>query len=69
MHMVGINPKTKLVEIIELASHPWFIGTQFHPEYNSTVNHPHPLFKSFIKAASNNKKQKIENTIWASRKA
>ncbi|MBN3036363.1 MAG: CTP synthase [Bacteroidales bacterium] len=47
----GINPKENLVEIIELADHPWFIGVQFHPEYRSTVAAPHPLFVDFIKAA------------------
>jgi len=47
----GINPDTNLVEIIELKNHPWFIGTQFHPEYKSTVENPHPLFVKFVKAA------------------
>jgi CTP synthase len=46
----GINTKTSLVEIFELNNHPWFIGVQFHPEYKSTVNNPHPLFVSFVKA-------------------
>ncbi|MDD3743937.1 MAG: CTP synthase, partial [Lentimicrobiaceae bacterium] len=47
----GINRKNNLVEIIEIKDHPWFIGVQFHPEYRSTVAHPHPLFVSFVKAA------------------
>jgi CTP synthase len=47
----GINPKTGLVEIVELNNHPFFIGVQFHPEYKSTVAQPHPLFVSFIAAA------------------
>lgn len=47
----GINPDSGLTEIIELQDHPWFIGTQFHPEYSSTVLHPHPLFLSFIRTA------------------
>ena len=47
----GINPESDLVEIIELPEHKWFVGVQFHPEYSSTVLHPHPLFLSFIKAA------------------
>ena len=51
----GINPKDNLVEIIELNDHPWFVGVQFHPEYRSTVENPHPLFFSFIKAAITNK--------------
>ncbi|MEM6685509.1 MAG: CTP synthase [Bacteroidota bacterium] len=47
----GLNPKTGLVEIVELPSHPWFIGVQYHPEYKSTVANPHPLFVAFVKAA------------------
>ena len=50
MKCVGINPASNLVEIIEIPSLRWYIGTQFHPEYSSTVLHPHPLFLSFIKA-------------------
>lgn len=48
---VGKNPETGLVEVIELENHPFYIGTQFHPEYKSTVENPHPLFVAFIKAA------------------
>ena len=51
----GKNPDTGLVEIIELSNHPWFFGVQFHPEYQSTVEEPHPVFVSFVKAALNNK--------------
>ncbi|MGO1586182.1 MAG: glutamine amidotransferase-related protein, partial [Mesonia sp.] len=47
----GINPQTKLVEVVELKDHPWFIGVQYHPEYKSTVATPHPLFIDFIRAA------------------
>ncbi|MFM7902853.1 MAG: glutamine amidotransferase-related protein, partial [Bacteroidota bacterium] len=47
----GINPDSNLVEIVEIKNHPWFIGVQFHPEYKSTVENPHPLFVKFIKAA------------------
>ena len=50
MKCVGINPNADLVEIVEIPSLRWYIGTQFHPEYSSTVLHPHPLFMSFIKA-------------------
>lgn len=50
MMATGINPKGKLVEIVELPEHPWFVGVQFHPEYRSTVAHPHPLFVDFVKA-------------------
>jgi CTP synthase len=47
----GKNPDTGLVEIIELSNHPWFFGVQFHPEYQSTVEQPHPVFVSFVEAA------------------
>ena len=50
MKCVGINPAADLVEIVEIPEKRWYIGTQFHPEYSSTVLHPHPLFMSFIKA-------------------
>ena len=50
MNCVGVNPQTGLVEIVEIPSHPWYVGTQFHPEYSSTVLHPHPLFMDFVKA-------------------
>lgn len=51
MSTTGINPETGLVEIIELPSHPWFVGVQYHPEYKSTVLNPHPLFVDFVKAS------------------
>ncbi|WP_029038619.1 CTP synthase [Salinimicrobium xinjiangense] len=51
LRSTGINPKTGLVEIVEIPEHPWFVGVQYHPEYKSTVANPHPLFKAFIKAA------------------
>lgn len=47
----GKNPETGLVEIMEIPEHPFYIGTQFHPEYKSTVENPHPLFVAFVKAA------------------
>ena len=50
MQCVGVNPDADLVEIVEIPGLRWFIGTQFHPEYSSTVLHPHPLFVSFVKA-------------------
>ncbi len=50
MKCVGINPAANLVEIVEIPKKRWYIGTQFHPEYSSTVLQPHPLFMSFIKA-------------------
>ncbi|MFL0101965.1 CTP synthase [Tenacibaculum maritimum] len=51
MKATGINPETGLVEIVEIDTHPWFVGVQYHPEYKSTVLNPHPLFVNFIKAA------------------
>ncbi|MGL5563717.1 MAG: CTP synthase [Tannerellaceae bacterium] len=56
MKCVGKNPETGLVEVVEIPTLKWFIGVQFHPEYNSTVLNPNPLFMSFIKAATENKK-------------
>lgn len=49
--IAGMSPDSKLVEIIELPGHPWFVGVQFHPEFKSRPNRPHPLFASFVKAA------------------
>ncbi len=51
MRAVGVNPDTNLVEVVELPDHPWFVGTQYHPEYQSTVLNPSPLFVAFVKAA------------------
>ena len=49
--MAGLNPEKDLVEIVELKKHPFFVGVQFHPEFKSRFLHPHPVFKSFIKAS------------------
>ena len=54
----GINPETNLVEIIEYPKNDWFVGVQFHPEYKSTVESPHPLFVSFVKACLNYRESK-----------
>ncbi len=51
MRAVGVNPDTNLVEVVELPDHPWFVGTQYHSEYQSTVLNPSPLFVAFVKAA------------------
>lgn len=51
MQCVGENPKTHLVEVVEVPEKRWYIGTQYHPEYQSTVLHPNPLFVDFVKAA------------------
>ncbi len=58
MIATGANPKTGLVEIIEIPKHPWFVGVQYHPEYKSTVANPHPLFVAFVKASLKQKKTK-----------
>lgn len=55
MQCVGINPECDLVEIVEVPNMHWYIGTQFHPEYSSTVLKPHPLFLNFVKASIENK--------------
>jgi CTP synthase len=51
MVVSGINPRRNLVEIVEIKDHPWFVGVQFHPEFQSKPSAPHPLFAAFIKAA------------------
>ena len=59
----GINKETGLVEIVELPSHPWFIGVQYHPEYKSTVANPHPLFVGLVKAALKHKKEQTNASM------
>lgn len=56
MIATGKNPETGLVEVVEIPEHPWFVGAQYHPEYKSTVDNPHPLFVAFVKAAIENKR-------------
>ena len=51
LRFAGMSPDDKLVEIVELTDHPWFVAVQFHPELKSRPNRPHPLFREFIKAA------------------
>lgn len=51
MELSGLSPDGRLVEIIEIDSHPWFVACQFHPEFKSKLSHPHPLFRDFIKAS------------------
>ena len=58
MKCVGENPKTHLVEVVEIPEKRWFVGTQYHPEYQSTVLEPNPLFMDFIKAAIAFKEEK-----------
>ncbi|MCH5184715.1 MAG: CTP synthase [Oscillospiraceae bacterium] len=54
MIVSGQSPNEKLVEMIEIPEHPWYVGVQFHPEFKSRPNHAHPLFRSFIEAAMKN---------------
>jgi len=60
LRMSGINPDHDLVEIIEIPEHPWFVATQFHPEYSSTVARPHPLFVSFLNASLLNRSNRVQ---------
>ena len=56
--IAGVSPDNKLVEVVEIADHPWAIGTQFHPELKSRPNRPHPLFREFISKAKTYKNSK-----------
>jgi CTP synthase len=58
MKITGVNPESNLVEVVELENHPWFVGVQYHPEYKSTVENPHPLFTAFLKAALQQKENR-----------
>lgn len=57
LSIAGISPDQRLVEIVEIPTHPWFVGVQFHPEFKSRPNRPHPLFKDFIRASIENKEK------------
>ena len=61
MIISGVSPDNYLVEMIELADHPWFVGCQFHPELKSRATNAHPLFRDFIKAAANYAKGNSDN--------
>ncbi len=58
----GLSPDNRLVEIVELIDHPWFVGTQFHPEFQSRPTRPQPLFQSFVQAAAK-AREKVEDSI------
>ncbi len=51
MLLSGFSPDGRIVEMVEIPEHPWFIGTQAHPEFKSRPNKPHPLFKGFLAAS------------------
>ncbi|MBQ5332160.1 MAG: gamma-glutamyl-gamma-aminobutyrate hydrolase family protein, partial [Oscillospiraceae bacterium] len=54
LRIAGISPDERLVEIVEVPDHPWFVGVQFHPEFKSRPNKPHKLFADFIRASLEN---------------
>jgi CTP synthase len=63
LSLTGLSPDKRLVEIVEIKKHPWFVGVQFHPELKSRPTRPHPLFRDFVKAAveySDKKKEKSD---------
>ena len=63
MLLAGQSPDGRIVEMIELPEHPWFIGTQAHPELKSRPNRPHPLFKGFVEASVKHMEEKIMLSI------
>ena len=58
LNFVGQSPDGRIVEMLELPQHPWFVAVQFHPEFKSRPNRPHPLFRGFVEAAKEFKTQK-----------
>lgn len=61
LKITGTSPDRRLVEIVEIPDHPWFLGCQFHPEFKSKPRRPHPLFAAFIGASLKAKQQKGKN--------
>ena len=59
MTLSGVNPERDLVEIVEVAAHPFFIGVQFHPEFKSKPLAPQPIFKGFVGAARNRMREEV----------
>ena len=55
MVFAGINPEKNLVEVIEYSDHPFFVASQYHPEFKSRPNRPHPLFVGLVRSAISNK--------------
>ena len=56
LHLAGLSPDKRIVEMIEITDHPFYVGTQAHPEFKSRPNRPHPLFAGFVKAAAEHQK-------------
>ena len=65
MRMTGTSPDGKLVEIVEADQHPWFLAVQFHPEFKSKPQSPHPLFHGFVEAAITRHQQKAQVSVLA----
>jgi hypothetical protein len=63
MELAGLSPDGRLVEIIELRDHPWFVGSQFHPEFKSRPDRPHPLFQDFIGAAKVYRQSRLDEEL------
>jgi CTP synthase len=66
LQLSGLSPDNRLVEIVEVPDHPWFVGVQFHPELKSRPTKPHPLFRDFVKAAvayNDRKKNGTESAV------
>jgi len=55
MVLSGVSPDERLVEVVEITDHPWFVAAQFHPEFKSRPNRSHPLFRDFVKASIDNR--------------
>ena len=63
MSLCGLSPDSRIVEMIEIPSHPWFIATQAHPELKSRPNRPHPLFKGFVEAALKKQNETAQDQV------
>jgi CTP synthase len=61
MMMSGTSPDNRIVEMMELPDHPWFVGCQFHPEFKSRPNRPHPLFAGFVREAHEYRKRRLKH--------
>ena len=61
LHAAGLSPDGRLVEIVELPEHPWFVGAQFHPEFKSRPDRPHPLFFGFVEASLAGQKGDVDH--------
>ena len=63
MIAAGVHPESRLVEVIEIPEHPWFVAVQFHPEFKSKPDAAHPLFRGFIQAAKERHHQRMQATV------